>query len=235
MIKVGVVGFGYWGPNLVRNFQVAEESTVVVVCDMSETQLARAKGMYPGLQTTRNFEALLESDVDAVVIATPVSTHFKLASAALSKGKHVFVEKPMASTVEECERLIEQAEAKNLVLHVDHTFVYTGAVKRIKEVILSGELGELLYYDSTRVNLGLFQHDVNVLWDLAVHDLSILNVISEKKPRAVSATAVSHLPNQPENVAFLTVFYDEPLIAHINVNWLAPVRSEEHTSELQSR
>ena len=224
MIKVGVVGYGYWGPNLVRNFFSAEKSTVSVLCDSSEHQLTRALMQYPGLETTRDYEQLLSADVDVVAIATPVESHFKLAKAALNAGKHVFVEKPMASSVAECEELIELADSKGLILHVDHTFVYTSAVGRINQAVRSGEIGELLYYDSTRVNLGLFQHDVNVLWDLAVHDLSILGAITDQTPRAISATGTSHVDGQPENLAFLTVYYDHPLIAHINVNWLAPVK-----------
>lgn len=224
MIRIGVVGFGYWGPNLVRNFFNADESTVTVLCDSSEEQLERARKLHPDLKTTTSYRELLEGNIDAVAVATPVSSHFALAKAALEAGKHVFVEKPMASTVAECEELIELADKKSLVLHVDHTFVYTSAVQRIKSAVQSGEIGELLYYDSTRVNLGLFQHDVNVLWDLAVHDLSILGAITERKPVAVSATGVSHVEGQPENLAFLTVYYDRPLIAHINVNWLAPVK-----------
>jgi predicted dehydrogenase len=222
---MGIVGYGYWGPNLVRNFMRAAGSKVTVVCDSDSKQRDRAVSSYPALRTTANFEEMLkDQEVDAVAIATPVSSHYPLAKAALLAGKHVFVEKPMASTTAECEELIELAENKNLILHVDHTFVYTGAVKLIQEKVKSGDIGELLYYDSTRVNLGLFQHDVNVLWDLAVHDLSIIGALSDKEPQAVSATGISHVKGQPENTAFLTVFYDEPLIAHINVNWLAPVK-----------
>lgn len=225
MIRVGVIGYGYWGPNLVRNFMRAEESTVTMVCDSSKEQLSRVKSLYPGVEvTTQHADLVTAGQVDAVAIATPVSTHFPLALAALEAGKHVFVEKPMASTVAECDQLIELAERKGLVLHVDHTFVYTGAVQRIRQAVKGGEIGELLYYDSTRINLGLFQHDVNVLWDLAVHDLSILAAISENKPLAVSATGISHVDGQPENMAFLTVFFDGSLVAHINVNWLAPVK-----------
>ncbi len=225
IINIGVVGYGYWGPNLVRNFMRAANSKVTMVCDPEEKQRHRAVESYPGLKTTGRSEELFSAtDVDAVAIATPVASHFPLAKAALQAGKHVFVEKPMAANVAQCEELIELADSKNLILHVDHTFVYTSAVTKIKEEIDSGAIGDLLYYDSTRVNLGLFQHDVNVLWDLAVHDLSILGAISDKEPRAVSATGISHVPGQPENTAFLTVFYDAPLIAHINVNWLAPVK-----------
>jgi predicted dehydrogenase len=225
VIKVGVVGYGYWGPNLVRNFMRSASSTVTLVCDALESQRTRALSAYPNLSVTGDYQDLIRSkEVEAIVIATPVSSHFSLAFQALEAGKHVFVEKPMASTSSQCEQLIELAEKKGLTLHVDHTFVYTGAVQKICAIVNSGEIGELLYYDSIRVNLGLFQHDVNVLWDLAVHDLSILGAISKKEPRAVSATGISHVKDQPENIAFLTVFYDDPLIAHINVNWLAPLK-----------
>jgi predicted dehydrogenase len=159
-----------------------------------------------------------------VVIATPVFTHFQLAMAALQANKHVFVEKPMASSVAECEILIAEAQKRGLTLQVDHTFVYTGAVRKIADIVKSGEIGDLYYYDSTRVNLGLFQHDVNVLWDLAVHDLAIIEYIVNKEPRVVSATGMSHVAGEPENIAFLTIYYDDNVIAHVNVNWLAPVK-----------
>lgn len=225
MLKVGVVGYGYWGPNIVRNFHESKGATVTMVSDLSEKQLERVSSRYPTIQTTTDFNALVNSpDVEAVAICTPVSAHYTVALAALQAGKHVFVEKPMASTVKECEHLIEEAEKRGLTLHVDHTFAYTGAVRKIAQLIQSGEIGDVLYYDSTRVNLGLFQHDVNVIWDLGVHDLSIIEYIIKKPARAVSATGVSHVPNQPENIAFMTIYYDDNTIAHVNVNWLAPVK-----------
>lgn len=225
MLRMGVIGYGYWGPNLVRNFYEIPSATVTMVSDLNEEQLARAQTRYPTLSTTTDFRELLNSpQVDAVAIATPVRTHFHLAEAALRAGKHVLVEKPMAMTSQECRILMDLAAQRNLVLQVDHTFVYTGAVRRMEELVRTGELGQVYYYDSTRVNLGLFQHDVNVIWDLAVHDLSIIEFIFKREPRAVSATGMSHVPGQPENIAYLTIFYDDDLIAHVNVNWLAPVK-----------
>jgi predicted dehydrogenase len=225
MMRIGIIGYGYWGPNLVRNFGEARNARVTMVADLNEQALTRAKSRYPAVTTTTDISALIHStDVDAVAIATPVTSHFPLALQALQAGKHVFLEKPMASTAQECETLIAEAEKRNLTLHVDHTFVYTGQVRKMGELIQSGEIGDLLYYDSTRVNLGLFQHDVNVIWDLAVHDLSIAEYLIHKEPRAVSATGVSHVAGQPENMAFLTVFYDDNVVAHVNVNWLAPVK-----------
>jgi len=225
MLKIGVLGYGYWGPNIVRNFVEIPTAEVVMVCDQNPRQLERVVARYPAIQTTtRHDELINHPDIDAIAIVTPVSTHFKLAMAALEAGKHVWVEKPMTSTVAEAEQLIAEAEKRNLNLHVDHTFVYTGAVRKIQQLVSAGELGDIYYYDSTRVNLGLFQFDVNVIWDLAVHDLSIIEYIFSQKPTAVSATGISHVQGQQENVAYLTLYFDEAMIAHINVNWLAPVK-----------
>ena len=180
---------------------------------------------YPGIETTTDFRDLLNNtNIDAIAVATPVSSHFNLALSALQAGKHVFVEKPLTSTAEESMRLIEEAQVRDRVLMVDHTFNYTGAVRKMRELVDNNDLGDLYYYDSVRVNLGLFQHDVNVIWDLAVHDLSIMDYILPLKPRAVSATGMSHVPGQPENIAYLTMFFDGALIAHLHVNWLAPVK-----------
>lgn len=225
MYKIGIIGYGYWGPNLLRNFMETTNATVTMVSDLRPERLAQAALRYPTLRTTLRAQDLItDPDVDAVVIATPVSTHYELARAALMAGKHVFVEKPMAATSQQCRELIELAAQKRRILQVDHTFVYTGAVRKIAELVADGRIGEIYYYDSTRVNLGLFQHDVNVVWDLAVHDLSIMDYVLPYKPIAVSATGMSHVPAQPENVAYLTLFFDNSLIAHINVNWLAPVK-----------
>jgi len=225
MIRIGVVGFGYWGPNLVRNFAEAKGARVVRVCDARAERLAIAAKRYPGIEVGQDpMELIHASDVDAVVIATPVSSHFPLALEALRSGKHVLVEKPLASTSEQALRLIDEAERRKLTLLVDHTFVYTGAVRQIRERVDSGSLGDIYYYDSVRVNLGLFQHDMNVLWDLAVHDLSIMDYVLRSRPCAVSATGISHIPGEPENVAYLTLFFETPLIAHVHVNWLAPVK-----------
>ena len=225
MPGVGVIGYGYWGPNLVRNFMSDTAWRVVSVCDRSESRLAEVGRLYPTITTTRNPEDLFRNpSVVAIAIATPVATHFELAMAALRAGKHVLVEKPIASTSAEASQMIEKAAQRKLVLLVDHTFVFTGAVRKIRDVIGDESFGELQYYDSTRVNLGLFQHDVNVMWDLAVHDLSIMDFVIGVNPVAVSATGLSHVRGQPANVAFMTLFFDRDIIAHINVNWLSPVK-----------
>jgi len=225
MIGVGVIGYGYWGPNLVRNFADLPEARVAAVCDMRPDRLAEAERRYPGVYATRDAAALIaHPTVDAVVVATPVQHHFDLAMAALRAGKHVLVEKPMTSTADQSMRLIEEASRRRLVLMVDHTFVYTGAVEKMRELTRAGELGEIYYYDSVRINLGLFQHDVNVLWDLAVHDLSIMDDVLDRQPTAVTATGLAHVPGQPQNIAYMTMFFDGRLIAHIHVNWLAPVK-----------
>ena len=225
MIRVGIVGYGYWGPNLVRNFSDAPNTVVTAVSDMSQDRLSVVARRYPGVQTTTRVEELLDNPaVDAVAIATPVSTHFDLGMMALRAGKHVLIEKPMTTTSEQGIALIDEAERRNLVLMVDHTFVYTGAVRKIRELISSGRIGEPYYYDSARVNLGLFQHDVDVIWDLAVHDLSIMDYVLNARPCAVAATGMSHVAGRPENIAYLTAFFEKNLIAHINVNWLSPVK-----------
>ena len=224
-INIGVIGYGYWGPNLVRNFSEISGAKVKTVSDFNQELLAKAQARYPAIQTTTNCQDIFaDSKIDAVAIATPVSTHFDLALAALQAGKHVLVEKPMTTTSEQAIRLIDEAEKRNLVLMVDHTFVYTGAVRKMHELIANNALGDIYYYDSVRVNLGLFQHDVNVIWDLAVHDLSIMNYVLPSQPYAVSATGISHVPGGLENIAYLTLFFENNLIAHINVNWLAPVK-----------
>ena len=225
MIRVGVIGYGYWGPNLVRNFMLAPGSVVTRVCDLREERLAPLRKVYPGLKTcTRATDMINDPEIDAVVVATPVSSHFELTMAALQAGKHVLVEKPLASTSDQARRLIDEASARKLVLLVDHTFVYTDAVRKIRELIASGQLGEIYYYDAVRVNLGLFQHDVNVIWDLAIHDLSIMDYVLPEKPVSVSAVGISHIPGQPENVAYITLFFASSQIAHVHVNWLTPVK-----------
>ena len=225
MIKVGVIGYGYWGPNLVRNFMAAPGSVVARVCDLREERLSSLEKLYPGLKTsTDSAELINDPQIDAVVIATPVSSHFDLALAALRAGKHVLVEKPLASKSEHARKLVDEAVARKLVLLVDHTFVYTPAVKKVRDLITSGALGQIYYYDAVRVNLGLFQHDVNVIWDLAIHDLSIMDYVLPSKPIAISATGISHVPGQPENVAYITLFFPSAQIAHVHVNWLTPVK-----------
>lgn len=225
LLGIGVIGYGYWGPNLVRNFMSDADWRVVSVCDRSENRLAEVKRLYPAVTTTTKPEDLYRNaSIDAIAIATPVATHFELAMGALRAGKHVLVEKPIASTSAQASQMIEEAARRKLVLLVDHTFVFTGAVRKIRDVISEDSFGVLQYYDSTRVNLGLFQHDVNVMWDLAVHDLSIMDFVIGANPVAVSATGLSHVPGQPANVAFMTLFFDRPTIAHINVSWLSPVK-----------
>ena len=224
MIRVGVIGFGYWGPNLVRNFMTNPEMMVVCVADKSTDRLAKVNSLYPGVRTVEDARELIEDpSIDAVVIATPVHSHFELAMAALDAGKHVLVEKPIASSAGQAQRLVEHADKRGLVLMVDHTFVYTGAVRKMRELIDTEAFGDVRYYNSTRVNLGLFQSDVNVLWDLAVHDLSIMSYVIDESPLQVSATGLGQSPGQPEYVAYLTVFFSS-IIAHINVNWLSPVK-----------
>jgi predicted dehydrogenase len=224
MIRVGVIGYGYWGPNVVRNFQQAEGARVVAVCDKSDKSLRRVQQTYPDLRTTSEADDLLTAvDIDAIAVVTPVWTHFELAKKALENGKHVFVEKPFTSTAAQAEELIELAERKKLKIMVDHTFLFTGAVRRIRELIDNDTLGHLYYYDSTRVNLGLFQHDVNVIWDLAPHDLSIMDYLIGQEPEAVVATGERHL-NGVADIAFVTLYYPNNMIGHINVNWLSPVK-----------
>src|SRR4026209_1846097 len=224
MINVGVIGYGYWGPNLVRNFLAAPGSAVTSVCDLREERLSSLGKLYPGIKTCSNSTELInDPQIDAVVIATPVSSHFDLALAALKAGKHVLVEKPLAATSDQARQLEDEAAARKLVLLVDHTFVSTDAVRKIRELISSGQLGDIYYYDAVRVNLGLFQHDVNVIWDLAIHDLSIMDYVLPNKPVAISATGISHVPGQPENVAYITLFFANTQIAHVHVNWLTPV------------
>lgn len=225
MIRVGVIGYGYWGPNLVRNFSEAPGTSVAGVCDARPERLALVERRYPGVQVTTRVEELLANPaIDAVAISTPVSAHFELAMQALRAGKHVMVEKPMTSTSAEALTLIAEAEQRGLVLMVDHTFVYTGAVRKIRELITSGRLGDLYYYDSVRVNLGLFQHDVDVIWDLAVHDLAIMEYVLGVQPCAITAAGMSHVAGGPENIAYITAFFEDNLIAHVNVNWLSPVK-----------
>jgi predicted dehydrogenase len=224
-VRVGLIGYGYWGPNLARNFAEIGGAQVVQVSDMREDRLAQASARYPAITTTTDCHALIaDPAVDAVVIMTPVSTHYDLALEALQAGKHVLVAKPLATSVEQCTTLIDEAARRNRVLMVDHTFIYTGAIQCIKGLVDSGDLGRLYYYDSVRINLGLFQHDVNVLWDLAVHDLSIMDYLLGEQPRAVAATGAAHIPGHPVNMAYLTCFFDYDLLGHHHVNWLAPVK-----------
>jgi len=224
MINVGVIGYGYWGPNIVRNLHGLDSTRVEAVCDKSEAALAKVRKAFPGVKTCTDPEEILTSPtIDAVAVITPVWTHYGLAKKALENGKHVFVEKPFTSSSAQAEELIELAERKHLTIMVDHTFLFTGAVKKIRELTESGALGDLYYYDSLRVNLGLFQHDVSVIWDLAPHDLSIMDHLIKREPEAIVATGEKHL-NGVEDVAYMTIYFPNSVIAHINVNWLSPVK-----------
>jgi predicted dehydrogenase len=225
VIGVGLVGAGYWGPNLLRNFADAAECRVVAVADRSRAQLEPLGRRYPTVELLTDAKEVIEHpDVDAVVVATPVSTHYEIARSALEAGKHVLVEKPLAANADQGRRLLEEAERRGRVLMVDHTFIYTGAVRCIHDLVRRGELGELYYYDSVRINLGMFQSDVNVIWDLAAHDLAVLDHVVPARPVAVSATGSSHVAGNPEDIAYLTLHFDDSLIAHLHVNWLAPVK-----------
>jgi len=223
-INVGVIGYGYWGPNIVRNFHNASNATVVSVCDLNPKSLERVRRSYPSVGVTTDPDDILNNPaIDAVAIVTPVSHHFPLAKKALENGKHVFVEKPFTQTSAEAQELIEIAARKKLLIMVDHTFLFSGAVRKIRELIDNDTLGTLYYYDSTRVNLGIFQHDANVVWDLAPHDLSIIDYLIGGEPEAILATGEKHV-NGIENIAFITIHFANKVIAHLNVNWLSPVK-----------
>lgn len=225
MINVGIIGYGYWGPNLVRNFFAAKNCCIRAVADARPERLESLARAFPGIPGVRKADDIIvDPAIDAVVIATPVSTHFALARKALKNGKHVLVEKPLTSSVLEAELLIDLAARRNLLLMVDHTFLYTGAVEKMKELVAGNELGNIRYLDSTRINLGLFQSDINVLWDLAPHDISILNYILEEEPYSVNATGITHTRNAIENIAYLTVNYRSGFIAHFNCSWTSPVK-----------
>ena len=225
MINLGIIGYGYWGPNLLRNFAELPSVNVTALADLRSSQLEIVSRRYPSIKTTAHFEDIItDKSIDAVAIATPVATHFELGMATLKSGKHLWLEKPMAETSHQAEMLVEEAQKRSLTLFVDHTFNYTGAVRKMGELVKSGDLGKILYYDSTRVNLGLFQRDVNVIADLAVHDFSILDYLLGEHPTAVTASGINHFPGTPENLAYITLFYDSGAIAHTNVSWLAPVK-----------
>ena len=225
MINLAVVGYGYWGPNLVRNFQETKDVRVVSCCDRSTDRLAQLKAKYPSIEVTTEYaDVLNDSSIDAVAISTPVATHYEFARKALEHGKHVLVEKPATASVAEAEKLVDLAKKLGLTFMVDHTFIYTGAVRKMKEVIDQGDIGELYYFDSVRINLGLFQRDVNVLWDLAPHDIAIMGHLVKEKPVSVCANGACHIGNGIENVAYLTVYFDSGLIAHFHNNWLSPVK-----------
>jgi predicted dehydrogenase len=224
-ISIGVIGCGYWGPNLLRNFAENEAAELRWICDTDEARLAAMSRRFPAAQTTTNYQQLIsDPQIDAIAVVTPVATHYQIAKEALLAGKHTLVEKPLTATVREAEELVELAGANARTLMVDHTFVYTGAVQKIKEIVTAGELGDLLYLDSVRINLGLFQRDINVLWDLAPHDLSIMDYLIDRQPDAVSAVGSCHIEQGVENIAYLLLHFPGDFIAHFHFNWLAPVK-----------
>lgn len=224
-INIGVIGYGYWGPNIVRNFFATRDCTVKMVADGRQERLSLLSKIFPSIQGVKDGEEILnDKDIDAIVIATPVFTHFALAKRALLMGKHVLIEKPMTSSVKEADELINLATQKGLTLMADHTFLYTGAVEKMKEIILTEVIGTPLYFDSSRINLGLFQPDINVLWDLAPHDISILTYLITETPESINATGISHTRNQVENIAYLTVNYNSSFIAHFTCSWSSPVK-----------
>jgi predicted dehydrogenase len=224
-IRVGVIGCGYWGPNLMRNFNENDHTDIRYACDLDPKSLQKIKLRYPSVVTTQNYRDLLrDKNLHVIAVATPVHTHYKLGNEIISAGKHLLIEKPLAGSVKEAEQLVNLASRKNLMLFIDHTFIYTGAVRKMKDFISSGALGDLFYFDSVRVNLGLFQSDVNVVWDLASHDVSIMDHIVPNQPKSVVAIGASHTDNRIEDIAHVTVKFHSELIAHFHVNWLSPVK-----------
>ena len=224
-MKIGIIGFGYWGPNLLRNFSVNDDCQVVMVSDFRPERLNIVKKNYPSVKTTVNAEDIFNDlTIDSIVIATPVFSHFELAKKALENNKHVLIEKPMTASSIDAQQLIDLSFKKNKVLMVDHTFLYTGAVQKMKELVDTGDIGKVNYFDSTRINLGLFQQDINVLWDLAPHDISILTYLISEKPYSVNASGISHTNNEIENIAYMTVNFQSNFIAHFNCSWSSPVK-----------
>lgn len=225
MLGIAIVGFGYWGPNLVRNFSLGGNCAVRTVVELREERLSMVRKLYPNIRTTTSYEDVLrDPGVDAVVIALPISLHYAFAKSALMEGKHVLLEKPLTNSVKCAEELVELAERKKKILMVDHTFLYTGAVRKIKSMVTSGDIGRIQYFDSVRINLGLFQYDSNVVWDLAPHDLSIMNYLLDERPTGVVATGICHLNNEIEDIAYLTLYFESMLIAHFSVSWASPVK-----------
>jgi len=224
-LKVGVIGCGYWGPNLIRNFNENRHTSVAAICDLNASRLNMMQVKYPQARTSTDYRSVLRDDnINAVAVSTPVFSHYKIAKEALEAGKHILVEKPLTAKVRDAEKLVELAYKKGLVLLVDHTFIYTGAVRYIKKIVDDGDLGDICYFDSVRINLGLFQHDVNVIWDLAPHDLSIMDFLLSEQPVSVIATGASHTPGGLADVAYVTLELRSNLIAHFHVNWMSPVK-----------
>jgi len=225
MVKIGVVGYGYWGPNLVRNFSSVDNCEVARVVDANELRLQTVKKLYPNTDTSTSFDSLInDPSIDGIIIALPVAEHYEFAKKALLKNKDVLIEKPMANSVDKAQELISIAKKMGRILMIDHTFIYTSAVRKIKDLIDNDFIGEINYFDSLRINLGLFQRDINVIWDLVPHDLSILNFLLKEKPTSVIATGISHTSNNIENIAYITLFFKSKLIAHFNVSWTSPVK-----------
>ena len=225
MINIGIIGLGYWGPNLLRNFLNNKKCNVSAICDTNKSLLNKYKKKHPEIKCYTDYKKLInDKQIDACVIATPVMSHYEISSLALRNHKHVFVEKPLADTSNKCKRLISSAKKRDLVLFVDHTFLYTDSVRTLKKYSQNNNFGEKMYYDSTRINLGLIQNDINVLWDLAVHDLSILNYLYNDTPISVSAVGHQHFSSKPITSAFMTLKYKSNFVAHINVSWLSPVK-----------
>lgn len=227
-MNIAVIGCGYWGNHLLRNFNQSDKWNLVLACDKDDNNLKKVANMYPNIEVTNSYKDIVSrSEIDAVAIATPVFSHYEIAKDCLNAEIHTWLEKPLTSDYTQALELINIAKDKNVLLHVDHTYIYTPAVQKIKQIIQSGELGEINYIDSTRVNLGLFQHDINVIWDLAPHDISILQYCLDKKPVAVNATGKAILQygkEDIESIAYLTVHFEDNTIAHFHVNWMSPVK-----------
>lgn len=224
-IKVGVIGCGYWGPNLIRNFNDSVQTDIHSVCDLIRERLNSIRIRYPQVKITEDYRDILKDDnIEAVAVVTPVSSHYKIVSDALRAGKHVLVEKPLTSNVKDAESLVNLAAKKGLVLLVDHIFIYTNAIKKIKDYLAKGEIGDMYYFDSVRINLGLFQHDINVIWDLAPHDLAVMDHLVSEEPISITATGSSHTPSRHEDIAYITLQFRSSFIAHFHVNWMSPVK-----------
>lgn len=225
MLNIGLIGYGYWGPNILRNFDNFDGARVVAICDKDAKALQRARKTASGRNFISDYREITDSShIDAIAIVTPASTHYDIAKRSLKNGKHIFVEKPFTEKASQAEELIELARKKNLTIMVDHTFLFTEAVRKIKDLIAQNVLGDLYYYDSTRINLGLFQHDVNIIWDLAPHDLSIMDFVLKEKPVAISALGASHFSIKLEDTAYIVAHFNNNMIAHFNMNWLSPVK-----------
>lgn len=230
MIKIGVIGCGYWGPNLIRNFHQIDRSEMVMAADLDQDRLKYIESLYPSVRTTTDYRDIINNPgIDAIAIATPVNTHKKIAIEAMEQGKHVFVEKPMASSVADAEAMIDLSESNGCCLMVGHTFEYTAAVRKIKEIMDSGELGDIYYISAQRLNLGLFQQDINVVWDLAPHDISIILYLIGKEPEYVTTIGTSHINPRIQDVATLTMVFDANLIAFIQCSWLDPNKVRKTT------